>query len=224
MTDDDFNRELELAQKLFPGLDPEARTGLARYAVLLRDWNSRVNLVSRKETDLLMAHHIAPAVAIAAFWTPKPGARVLDIGTGGGLPGMPLAILSPELRFLLVDSVGKKTKAVQAMLRELGLRHAEGRQARAETLTERFDLVVGRAVAAFPRLLAWAKPRLRRDPGCGVYYIKGTLYRDELASVGLEPDAVWPLREVLAGDYYADKFVVHLEASTIARCRRLPTG
>jgi 16S rRNA (guanine527-N7)-methyltransferase len=171
---------------------PEAaRPRLAELAVLQREWNEKLNLVSRTDIENLERRHLAPSLAPLKFLQLAPGATVLDVGTGGGLPGLPLAICYPQAKFLLVDSIGKKIRAVTDMIQRLGLTNVEARPVRAETLTGHFDFVLGRAVTALPLFVSWIKPRLR--PGAqhslanGVLIWKGGDLSAEFADLGVEP-------------------------------------
>ena len=187
---------------------------------LYREWNARINVISRKDIDALYDHHILHSVALARYLQTVPGlweqfaaARVLDLGTGGGLPGIPLAILFPEARFTLCDSVGKKTTVAEAIAHALALENVRIVNARAETLGEPFDFVVSRAVASLSDLYPWVKGRFSR----GILCLKGGNVVEEIAEVmqrqRLSPGSVhtWPLSSWLSDPYYEGKWVIHLE-------------
>lgn len=145
---------------------------LLRYEALLKQANTVLNLVSRKDVAHLMAHHIGPSLLLLCFETIPPGVRIVDVGTGGGLPGIPLAIALPQNSFLLLDSTRKKVEAVRQMVNALGLsERVEVRWTRVETLKERFSYVVGRAVAPLAKFLQWVRPRLA--PTHRVFYYTG---------------------------------------------------
>jgi 16S rRNA (guanine527-N7)-methyltransferase len=198
----------------FPELDDSRWLLLERFHELFRDWNSRINLVSRQDMDQFAVHHVAHALALLKVARFGPRTRVLDVGTGGGLPGLPLAIACPQAQFHLCDSVGKKIRAVGEMARELGLENVQAVHKRAEELESKWDYVLGRAVTAMPRFLEWIEGNVR--PGAaagvanGVFYWKGSLYADELASIGRQPDAVHPVDQWLPDPYFAGKFIVYL--------------
>jgi 16S rRNA (guanine527-N7)-methyltransferase len=208
---------LPLVQEFFPAFVPDVSERLGRLSACVRAWNERVNLVSRKDVEHLEEHHLLHSLAIARVWRPAAGALVADLGTGGGFPGLPLAVVYPECRFTLVDSVAKKARAVEDVVSALGLRNVRVVAARAETLRGPFDYVLGRAVTALPQFLGWAAPLLRpgRDgePANGVLYFKGTLYREEIAGLKCGAPKAWPLGEMYPErEYFAEKFLLHFAA------------
>lgn len=204
---------------VLPELSAAESARLNELASHLREWNARVNLVSRKDEAQLEAHHILPCAALAAQVRFGKGVRVLDIGCGGGLPGLVLAVLNPEARFMLIDSVGKKVRAVEAVAQEMKLANVSARQVRVESLGERFDYVTGRAVTALPRFLGWAKNCLARrgqPPGeaalpRGVFYWKGGALEPELEEYGVEPAAVYDLEETLGDEYFHQKYIAYFD-------------
>ena len=179
-------------------------------AKLLRLWNAKVNLVSRKDIDQLEGHQLLPCLAITKLIDIPDKARVLDLGCGGGLPGLPLAICYPNVSFHLLDSVGKKIVAVDAIANELELKNVHCRHARAESIKDKFDIVLGRAVAGLPRFLEWSTPLL--SPACiegaGVYYWKGGPLEDQIDK--LQP-SIHPLPDLLYDDpSFEDKYIVYI--------------
>lgn len=205
---------LPLVEAHFPAWTPAQHARLARYAALLREWNGRLNLVSRKDAAHLEEHHLLTALGLAKVVQWGRGARVLDVGTGGGLPGIPLAIAFPQAKFFLVDSMEKKVKAVRAMVEALALTNVEVVHKRAETIESKFDFVVGRAVAPLPEIFGWVAKNLRAGAGhglaAGFLYLKGDRFAEELASVGTAATQVWRLDTFFDRPYFADKYAVHV--------------
>ena len=187
---------------------------------LYREWNARINVISRKDIDGLYEHHVLHSLAIARYLQTVPGlyeefatASVLDLGTGGGFPGIPLAILFPSAHFVLCDSVGKKIIVAQEVASSLGLENVRVVNARAESLPDTFDFVVSRAVAALPDFYPWVKGKFRR----GVLYLKGGDVNEEISEVmarhRLSRGSVhtWPVSAWLHDPYYDGKLVIHIE-------------
>lgn len=204
---------LPLVARYFDDLPPVRIAALARLCDLVREWNARINLVSRKDVDHLEEHHVLHSLAAAKVWMPAAGATAIDLGSGGGFPGLPLAIVFPECRFTLVDFVGKKMRAVQAIVDALELENVCVVKERAEKLTERFDYAFGRAVAVLPQFLDWALPLVRPgangEPDNGAFYFKGSRYREELAGHPQQPARIWALDEIFEEEYFAEKFLLY---------------
>lgn len=144
---------MEEILKYFPSLTPAQRLQFEALEGLYREWNERINVISRKDIDALYLHHVLHSLAIAMSLRFKPGTRILDVGTGGGFPGIPLAIMFPECRFRLIDGTGKKITVVQDVVRRLGLSNVEAVQRRAENETDKFHFVISRAVMPLPDLV-----------------------------------------------------------------------
>lgn len=177
----------ELLTRAYPELTPKQAEELLHFENLLQDWNQRINLVSRKE-ERILERHIIPSLFPLKFLSPPSEGRVLDIGTGGGLPGIPLAILYPQLHFTLLDSTRKKLKAVEAMAGDLSLSNVETRHERAEELRFQADLITGRAVTALPRFVSWSRKKLGKDPprdgaDRGILYWTGGEKEEELKGI-----------------------------------------
>lgn len=197
----------ELPECLRAHLSDSQLSLLREYAQLLREVNASVNLISRKDIEQVWAHHIVPSLLFLGWWRlPEPG-PVLDIGTGGGLPGIPLAIAHPKTKFVLIDSTRKKVNAVSLMLERLGLTsRVEARWMHAEELRERFPVILGRAVAPLPRFLSWAERCL--SPKGVIYYYTGEPY--DLPPKGWISE-FFPFRELIPGDsYLASKGILRL--------------
>ena len=208
--------ELTTVHRYFPELGDKQLQRLAHLHALVREWNDRVNLISRRDIENLEEHHLLHSLAIARVLQPTVGARFADIGTGGGFPGLPLALLFPNCQLTLIDSIAKKGRAVEAMAEELELPNVRVITRRAENIRGRYDFVLGRAVTALPTFLGWAAPLLAKGNASsianGVLYFKGTLYREELAGSKTRPETVWPLNAFFPRPYFEDKFLLHFPA------------
>lgn len=200
-------------------LTPAQEASFRALDALYREWNAQINVISRKDIDQLYLHHVLHSLAIARYLQTVPGlyeqfahSLVLDLGTGGGFPGIPLAILFPEAQFVLCDSVGKKTIVAQAVASALKLPNVQVVNARAETLTQPFDFVVSRAVASLTDFYPWVKGKFSQ----GILYLKGGDVNAEIAEVmarhRLPRGSVhtWPVSAWLQDPYFDGKLVVHL--------------
>lgn len=215
-----FNEFIELLRADF-GLSPLQEERFAALDGLYREWNAQINVISRKDIDSVYSHHVLHSLAIARYLQTVPGleeqfasASVLDLGTGGGFPGIPLAILYPSARFILCDSVGKKTIVASAVSSALGLENVTVVNERAEKLGQDFDFVVSRAVASLTDFYPWVKGRF----GKGILYLKGGDLSEEISAVmarhKMRKGSVhtWPVSSWLQDSWYDGKFVVHIDA------------
>lgn len=209
------NRMESLVSRFFPELSDNDRRRLEEFEAVFREWNTRINLVSRKDMDAFVLHHLVHSLALLKYMPVPDRGRVLDVGTGGGLPGLPLAICHPKAQFFLCDSITKKANAVQDMVTSLKITNAHVVNKRAETLESKWDFVLGRAVTSLPRFLGWIRKNVR--PGGsgnfpnGILYWKGSLYREELESVGIsEPFRVFSIEDHIPDPYFAGKYIIHL--------------
>jgi 16S rRNA (guanine527-N7)-methyltransferase len=175
---------MEIILKYFPGLTSGQKEKLSMLDSLYRNWNEKINLISRKDIDGLYEKHILHSLAIARIIRFSEGSRILDVGTGGGFPGIPLAILFPEVGFHLIDSIGKKIKVVQSIAEELKLKNVHAEQIRAEQLKTKYDFIVSRAVTQLPEFIKWVgknvSPVQRNAMPNGILYLKGGITDEEI--------------------------------------------
>lgn len=175
---------MEVILKYFPDLTEDQRNRFAQLQELYGFWNSQINVISRKDIDNLYINHVLHSLAIARVITFADGANVLDVGTGGGFPGIPLAILFPEVHFHLVDSIGKKIKVVEAVAKGLGLTNVTYEQTRAEQLKDKYDFVISRAVTGLPEFISWVRGKISKKHNHkiknGVFYLKGGDLEEEV--------------------------------------------
>jgi 16S rRNA (guanine527-N7)-methyltransferase len=203
---------MELITRYFPHLTAQQLAQFEALEGLYQDWNLKINVVSRKDIDELYLRHVLHSLGIAKVQSFLPGARVLDVGTGGGFPGIPLAILFPETSFHLVDSIGKKIKVVQEVSEGLQLQNIRISNVRAETLTDTYDFIVSRAVAQMETFVRWVRDRVakksKHELKNGILYLKGGDLEEELAPF---PKAtVYPLTQYFQENFFDTKSVVHL--------------
>ena len=207
----------EILRGWFPDLNEEAWEKLKEYCDLLREWNSKINLVSRKDTDRLEVKHLAHCLTITKFLRLMPKARLLDVGTGGGLPGIPLSICYPQARFTLMDSIGKKIMVVEDIVKKLDLGNADVKHGRVEELPRKksYDFIIGRAVTALPTFFGWVQDKIakgtKHSPANGILYLKGGDYTEELKTSGLHPAKIWNLDELLPEAELGEKFLIHFK-------------
>lgn len=204
---------IELIDKYFPALPDDARTRLARLEPLYREWNARINVISRRDMDHFYERHVLHSLGIARVCNFRPGSAVLDVGTGGGFPGIPLAICFPGTDFYLVDSIAKKIKVVQAVADALELKNVKAAQLRAEKVKGQYHYIVSRAVTHMPRFLAWTRNKLRRDGPSGnelppgILYLKGGDLSEEMAGIRHQS---YPLQDYFEEEFFSTKKVVYV--------------
>lgn len=204
--------EMQLIKSYFPDLSPEQLQQFEQLEELYKDWNLKINVVSRKDIDELYLRHVLHSLAIAKLISFKPGSKILDVGTGGGFPGIPLAIMFPDSNFHLVDSIAKKLKVVNEVVEGLGLTNVKTSHCRVEEIKDTYDFVVSRAVAAMPTFVHWVKDRVakkqKHELKNGIIYLKGGDLADELQDF---PKAtVYDLSEFYKESFFETKKLVHL--------------
>lgn len=214
---------VQVLEQRFPSVPQEAWPVLSDWAELLREWNEKINLISRKDIEHLEERHLAHCLAITNHLKLMKGARVMDVGTGGGFPGLIMAICYPQAQFTLIDSIGKKIGVVADIAERLGLRNVEARQCRAESINKEFDFITGRAVKNLPEYFSWIKGNLRKGqrnsiPN-GVLYWKGGALEPELEAIGIRPRLTIDLQHELQDDYFAQKYILHFDARDVPRVR-----
>jgi len=180
--------------------------------VLYKEWNAQINVISRKDIDELYIRHVLHSLAIAKVQWFRPGANILDVGTGGGFPGIPLAILFPECKFHLVDSIAKKLKVINEVVEGLGLTNVKTTHSRVEDIEGTYDFIVSRAVAAMPTFVRWVKGKIAKKQNHelknGILYLKGGDLTEELSDF---PKAtIYNLSDYFTEDFFETKRVVHL--------------
>jgi 16S rRNA (guanine527-N7)-methyltransferase len=207
---------MDKIKQYFPNLSEKKLKQFEMLLPLYAEWNEKINVVSRKDIDNLYLHHVLHSLAIAKFIQFKDGTEILDLGTGGGFPGIPLAILFPEVSFTLVDSIGKKIKVVQEVAAAIGLENVSAHHARAELMVPKYDFVVTRAVAVLDTLKIWSLPLLKRKqinsiPN-GLIALKGGNIKEEIkAMTRKEYVEVVKITDYFKNEFYEEKFVVYLQ-------------
>lgn len=206
---------MDVILKYFDDFTSEQLTQFEALQSLYTEWNEKINVISRKDIDSLYERHVLHSLAIAAAANFNDGCQIVDIGTGGGFPGIPLAIFFPKVQFLLVDSIGKKLKVVEDIAKQIGLQNVEVRHTRAEDVKDRkFDFAVSRAVAPLGDLWRWAKPLLRtghqsEEYGNGLICLKGGDLGEEFAASGLRPRML-PVNMLFDEPGFEEKYVVYV--------------
>src|SRR5436190_14994096 len=217
---------MEIILKYFSDFTPQQLEQVKALDELYKDWNSKINVISRKDIEGLYEKHVLHSLSIAAIFDFEPGSEIIDIGTGGGFPGIPLAIFFPEVKFHLVDSIAKKLKVVQGVADAIGLKNITTQHTRAEEIKDRkFDFAVSRAVAALSELWKWSKPLLKnaksdpdgnrdRNPefGSGLICLKGGNLDREIQESGTK-HRVMEIFEIFPEEYFMEKYLLYVSKS-----------
>lgn len=203
---------MELILKYFPHLTEDQIMKFAALQSLYEDWNLKINVVSRKDIDELYLRHVLHSLGIAKFISFNEGSNILDVGTGGGFPGIPLAIMFPDSSFHLVDSIGKKIKVVDEVVEGLGLKNVKTTNSRVEEIPGQYDFIVSRAVAAMPTFVHWTKGKIAKEQSHairnGILYLKGGDLEEELKDY--KNIQIFNLSDYYSEDFYETKKLVYL--------------
>jgi 16S rRNA (guanine527-N7)-methyltransferase len=204
---------LSLITKYFTDLNAQQTHAFEQLEPLYREWNEKINVVSRKDIDNLYLHHVLHSLAIARVIQFKPGTQILDIGTGGGFPGIPLAILFPDTKFHLIDAIGKKITVVNEVSTALNLQNVTGEQIRVEQLKKTYDFIVSRAVTRFDKFRAIARkniaPKQKNHLKNGIIYLKGGDFADELEGMGKKV-TIYAISDFFEEPFFETKKIIHL--------------
>jgi 16S rRNA (guanine527-N7)-methyltransferase len=211
---------MEIVQKYFTDFTPQQTEQLSRLKDVYTEWNQQINVISRKDIDSLYEKHVLHSLSIAALFDFKPGTQIVDLGTGGGFPGIPLALFFPEVQFHLTDSIAKKLKVVEAVADRLGLKNVTTQHTRTEAIeNKKFDYVVSRAVAPLRDLWMWSQPVLKakgqgmsvtvadEDFFGGLICLKGGDLKEEIHQSGLQP-IVWEIDKLFEEEFFKEKYVL----------------
>lgn len=203
---------MELIKKYFPDLSEKQLEQFSKLEDVYKEWNAQINVVSRKDIDELYLRHVLHSLGIVKIQEFKPGSSVMDVGTGGGFPGIPLAIMFPKTNFLLVDSIGKKLKVVKAVTDELGLKNVTILHDRVENVKEKFDFIVSRAVTNMPDFVGWVRKKIKKDSvhdiKNGILYLKGGDLTEELKEY--QTVKLFDLPDYFEEEFFETKKVVYL--------------
>lgn len=204
---------MEIIKKYFPNITETQAEQLAQLEALYNDWNAKINVISRKDIQNLYEHHVLHSLGIAEVIRFKPGTKVMDLGTGGGFPGIPLAILFPETEFHLVDSIGKKVRVAQEVATAIGLKNVRFSHSRAEEIKDKYDFVVTRAVMPLVDLMKCSRKNIAREQHNGlpngIIALKGGELEREMASMR-SICTTWQLSDWFKEEYFETKQVVHV--------------
>lgn len=204
---------MDIIRKYFTDLTDQQLDHFDKLESLYKEWNSKINVISRKDIDQLYIRHILHSLAIAKIIQFKPGTTILDVGTGGGFPGIPLAIFFPETSFLLVDSIAKKIKVVNEVATALNLKNVKAEHIRVEEVKQKFDFVVSRAVTAFPLFVAMVRSKVlvqsKNTLPNGILYLKGGDFEEEIRPYK-ESIQVFNLQNYFQEDFFETKRLIHL--------------
>ncbi|HEY4326249.1 MAG TPA: 16S rRNA (guanine(527)-N(7))-methyltransferase RsmG [Mucilaginibacter sp.] len=203
----------DLLLKYFPSITAQQLQQFKQLPELYNFWNNQINVISRKDIDMLYERHVLHSLGIAKVMSFLPGEKILDVGTGGGFPGIPLAILFPDTNFHLVDSIGKKIKVVQEVAKALNLKNVAATHQRAEEVNQKFDFVISRAVTQLKDFYPWVRDKFNKEsknklPN-GILYLKGGDLKQEIAESGLTVQQ-YPLKDYFDEEFFETKQVIYV--------------
>lgn len=210
-------QHIDILYKYFTEFTPQQQEQWQQLEELYKEWNEKINVISRKDIDGLYEKHVLHSLSIAASFEFEPGMEIIDIGTGGGFPGIPLAIFFPEVKFLLADSIAKKLKVVEAVAAGIGLTNISTRHTRAEEIkSQKFDFAVSRAVAPLRELWSWARPLLKTKPMSpdalhkpGLICLKGGDLAKEIQESGTRPHMI-EIKELFPEEFFQEKYLLYV--------------
>ena len=206
----------DIIQRYFPDLSDLQIQQFSKLDELYKFWNAQINVISRKDIDNFYLHHVLHSLAIAKVISFLPGEKVLDVGTGGGFPGIPLAILFPDTHFHLVDSIGKKIKVVNEVSQSIGLKNLVATHARAEQINDQFDFIVSRAVTQLKDFYPWIRGKFNKVSKNtlknGVLYLKGGDLTEEILQSGIKNVIRYPINDYFTEEFFDTKFVIYFSA------------
>ena len=214
-------QKLELITQYFDDFTPIQLEQFRLLEPLYKDWNAKINVISRKDIDSIYLHHVLHSLSIAAIANFSKGMQIVDIGCGGGFPGVPLAIFFPEVEFYLVDSIAKKLKVVDAVCEAAGIKNIKTKHTRAEDITnKKFDFAVSRAVAPLKELLKWSMPLIKKPSTTiaeggirnGLICLKGGDLNQEIFESGARPKMM-PINKIFPEAYFEEKYIIHVAKS-----------
>ena len=203
---------MKIILKYFPDLTQEQIEKFSQLQDVYREWNDKINVISRKDIDFLYDHHVLHSLAITKFIKFPDNSTVLDVGTGGGFPGIPLAIMFPNCKFQLIDSIAKKIKVVTAVKNDLNLTNVQTEQTRVEKVTEQFNFIVSRAITTFPKFVSIVRKNIIQDPTGdvknGIVYLKGGEFKNEIIAFRNKV-TVYELSDIFKEVYYESKKMIY---------------
>lgn len=207
---------MELIHRYIHPLSENQQKSLTELLPLYQFWNAQINVISRKDMDSFILHHVLHSLTLTRFTQFKPGTKIIDLGCGGGFPGIPLAIFYPEVEFILIDSIGKKIKVVHEVCKTLNLQNVTAHHCRVEDCKEKVQFIVTRAVASLQQLLIWSQHRFDKKemnalPN-GLIAYKGGNLQDELNAIkNTHPYEVWNIHDKIPENYFTEKFLIYVQ-------------